>query len=138
MDRFDIPILIVSCVDARRPGVPSDRPAQQIDSGHRALAVRAATSAAAAFAAFTFAWIVVGIANTGDAFPQGPARILLPLPFAAPLVAAYLGWRGRSRRARILVGILALLSLAFWTLVRDGWWASELPPAPTLPNRPSP
>ena len=106
-----------------------------MDSGGTALAVRATTSAAAAFAALTLAWIVVGIANTGDAFPQGPAKILLPLPFAAPLLGAYFGWRRRSRWSLIAIGILAVLSLAFWTLVRDGWWASELPPAAASPNR---
>ena len=100
--------------------------------------VRAATSAAAAFVALTLAWIVVGVANTGDAFPQGPAKTLLPLPFAAPLLGGYFGWRRRSRWALIAIGILAALSLAFWILVRDGWWASELPPAATSPNRPSP
>ena len=91
-------------------------------------AVRAATAAAAAFCAFTLAWIIVGLANTGDAFPQGNARVLLPLPLVAPFLAAYLGWRYASRRALVVVCILALPLLGFWTLARDGWWASELPP----------
>jgi hypothetical protein len=109
-----------------------------MDTGRPALVVRAATSAAAAFAALTLAWIVVGIANTGDAFPQGPAKILLPLPFAAAPLGAYLGWRRRSRWALVVIGFLAVLSLAFWMFVRDGWWASELPPANSSPNRPPP
>jgi hypothetical protein len=114
--------------------IPEQQPAHSNRTEGSARAVRAATAAAAAFSAVTVAWIIVGLSNTGDAFPQGLARTLLPLPFVAPFPAAYLGWRYASRRALVIVCILAVPSIAFWTLARDGWWASELPPVGLTPR----
>ena len=39
---------------------------------------RSLLAAAGTFAGFTLAWVAVGLGNSGDAFPQGAARQLLP------------------------------------------------------------
>ena len=92
---------------------------------------RLARASLAAFAAFTAAWIVVGLSNHGDAFPQGPAVWLQPLALIAPAGAGWVVWkRGPSRGLWIGLGLAALMALAFWVLVRDGWWAVGPPPRP--------
>jgi cytochrome bd-type quinol oxidase subunit 2 len=79
---------------------------------------------AAVFAAFTGCWIVVGVANNGDAFPQGMAVPMLPFVVVGP---ALVGWRLRRsdpKRYRGLVIVTTLLAVAFWLLVPSGgWWA---------------
>jgi peptidoglycan/LPS O-acetylase OafA/YrhL len=93
---------------------------------------RLAAAALAAFVAFTAAWIAVGLANHGDAFPQGPAVYLQPLALIAPATAGWLAWRRRpSRGLWTGLAIGAALALSFWLLVRDGWWAVGPPPIPS-------
>ena len=88
--------------------------------------------AAAAFAAFTGAWAVVGLANSGDAFPQGLAVPMLPLLALSPVVVAWRLRRTDSKLGRLLVVAITLLAIAFWLLVPNGWWAVA-PPAPPAP-----
>ena len=78
---------------------------------------------AAIFAAFTGAWFVVGLANSGDAFPQGLALPMLPLLALSPAVTAWRLRKTDSTRAKIVAAATASLALLFWILVPDGWWA---------------
>ena len=79
--------------------------------------------AASGFAAFTAAWIVVGVANNGDAFPQGLAVPLLPLLALGPAFTVRQLRRNDSKRRRIFGLIAASAAVAFWVLVPNGWWA---------------
>ncbi|MFZ5896115.1 MAG: hypothetical protein ACOY0T_33975 [Myxococcota bacterium] len=96
---------------------------------YRIVPARAFTAAAAAFAAFTGVWLLLGLANNGDAFPQGLAVPLLPLLLIAPALAGYFAWRRETRGLRVALSLLSLLAAVFWLLVPDGWWAVG-PPAP--------
>jgi hypothetical protein len=82
---------------------------------------------AASFVAFTLAWIIVCLFNNGDAFPQGAAVWLLPLPMLTPILA----WRAVVHRSsRVLwftIGLLAVACGSFWVFAPNGWWAT--PPA---------
>ncbi|MDC0721798.1 hypothetical protein [Nannocystis bainbridge] len=91
---------------------------------------RSLLAAAGTFAGFTLAWIAVGLGNSGDAFPQGAARQLLPLLLVGPGLGAFAGLRASSRLAVITLLALTLLSASFWLLVPDGWWAVGAPPMP--------
>jgi FtsH-binding integral membrane protein len=79
--------------------------------------------AAAAFAAFTLAWVVVAFVNNGDAFPQGLAVPMLPLLGLSPVAVAWSLRRNDSKLGRVLVAAATLLAVAFWLLVPNGWWA---------------
>ncbi len=87
-------------------------------------------ASAGAFAGFTLAWIVVCLGNSGDAFPQGPARVMLPLLLVGPSLGALAGSRARSRLAVGTLLALTVLSASFWALAFDGWWAVGPPPMP--------
>ena len=91
---------------------------------------RSLLASAGAFAGFTLAWISVCLGNTGDAFPQGPARMMLPLLLVGPGLGALAGSRANSRLAVVTVLALTAVSLSFWALVPDGWWAVGAPPMP--------
>ncbi len=94
------------------------------------LPLRVALSLAGAFAGGTFAWLVLGLVNTGDAFPQGPAKwLFLPLLVVGVGGGGYGGMRVRARQGVVAVIVLVLLALAFWVFAADGWWAVG-PPAP--------
>lgn len=103
--------------------------------GVSATTLRAACAAGAGFVAFTAVWIGLGILNTGDAFPQGPARVWMPMIVVGPLAAAWMGWRRAGRRFGVAVAVLAVLAVAWWVLVPDGWWAVG-PPMPGTPGLP--
>lgn len=91
---------------------------------------RSLLASAGAFAGFTIAWIAVCLGNTGDAFPQGPAQGMLPLLLVGPGLGALAGSRASSRLAVATLLALMALSLSFWALVPDGWWAVGAPPMP--------
>lgn len=82
------------------------------------------------FVGFTFAWIAVGLANTGDAFPQGPARTMMPLLLVGPVLGGLGGARVRSRPAVVVLSVFAALAMTFWMLAPANWWASGPPPMP--------
>jgi hypothetical protein len=83
-----------------------------------------------AFAGFTFAWIAVCLGNRGDAFPQGPAQVMLPLLLVGPLLGGLAGKRASSRLAVIVLLALSVLAASFWALAPSGWWAVGAPPMP--------
>lgn len=87
-------------------------------------------ASAGAFAGFTLAWIVICLGNSGDAFPQGPARVMLPLLLVGPSLGALAGSRASSRLAVVTLLALAVLAASFWALVPNGWWAVGAPPMP--------
>lgn len=84
---------------------------------------RALVAMLAAFLAFTAVWVLLGLLNTGDAFPQGPARRLQGLILVAPPVAGWAGWRWGGRRLAAALGLLLLPAAWFWAFAPDGWWA---------------
>jgi hypothetical protein len=87
-------------------------------------------ASAGAFAGFTFMWIAVCLGNTGDAFPQGPARVMLPLLLVTPVLGAIAGRRANSRLAIAVILTLTVLAASFWLFAPSGWWAVAPPPMP--------
>ena len=86
----------------------------------------------------TLAWIVWGVTTPGDYFANGAVlSVGLSVVFAG-IIGVILGWRAKGHIARTAILALAILSTAFWCLVRDSWWA-KAPPMPTefvsSPNR---
>lgn len=92
------------------------------------LRVRLASALLTSGVLFTFTWIFIGLNNSGDAFPQGNARLLLPLIAVLPPIGAWLGYRRASRRWITAGLVLAAPALAFWLLASPSWWAVGPPP----------
>ncbi|WAS91399.1 hypothetical protein [Nannocystis punicea] len=87
-------------------------------------------ASAGAFAGFTFAWILVGLFNRGDAFPQGPAVTMLPLLLVGPVLGVLAGRRASSQLAVVTILAFSVLAAVFWARAPAGWWASGPPPMP--------
>jgi hypothetical protein len=109
--------------------LPSAAPARTIhaveqrDRPPPSTAIDRWTTAAGVGAGFTLAWVVLGLTNSGDAFPQGLAKRLLPIVVIVPGVVGWTVHRTQSKPLRAVIIAAAVLSLAFWVFVRDGWWA---------------
>ncbi len=98
-----------------------------MNDASRSLLTRVATGLVAAYVGFTASWITLCLLNTGDAFPQGPARVLLPILGVVPILSAWIAIRLAGRTTRTVLIAAALLAAAFWGFVPDGWWAVEPP-----------
>lgn len=77
----------------------------------------------AAFSAFTVVWVVWAFLTPGDYFANG-SSLLLPSLGIGSLVGAVTGWRTRSKKLRVAIVSLGLLAIGYFTLARDGWWAT--------------
>jgi hypothetical protein len=91
----------------------------------RATGTRVLFALLGAFIAVTLVWLVWGLTIPGDYFDAGNPVGWGAIAFGAA-GGATLGWRMRSRAARVAFGVAGLASLLFWVAVPDGWWA--LPP----------
>lgn len=93
-----------------------------------AWAARGVRGALGAFALATPTWIAWGIFTPGDFFANGSPLVTVTL-LAAGMGGTLLGWTAVSRWSRGALLVLAALSLAFWALAPNGWWARR-PPQP--------
>ena len=79
------------------------------------------------FSGVTLVWVCWAAATPGDFFGNG-SRLLLPSLAAAAVTGGALGRTLASRFPRLLL-LAALVSVAYWAIVPDGWWAKPPPGA---------
>ncbi|MBK9516174.1 MAG: hypothetical protein IPO09_02250 [Anaeromyxobacter sp.] len=77
------------------------------------------------FSGVTLAWVSWAAATPGDFFGNG-SRLLLPSLAAAAIIGGALGRTLAPRLPRVLV-LAAMVSIAYWAIVPDGWWAKPPP-----------
>ena len=99
-------------------------------TGWRIKRVKAVMAPSAGYFMATLAWIIWGVTTPGDYLGDGAGlSVGISVAFAG-IIGIVLGWRAKGHIARAAILTLAILSTAFWCLVRDGWWA-KAPPTPT-------
>jgi hypothetical protein len=75
----------------------------------------------------TLAWLTWAFATPGDSFGNG-SSLLLPSLTTAGVIGGAFGSRLAPRLPRVLL-LSALVSLAYWALAPEGWWARPPPGA---------
>ena len=79
-----------------------------------------------AFALGTLCWVLWGLITPGDYFANGSP--MFPFSFViSVMIGLTLGYSVRSRAFRYFFVGLAVLALAFWLFVPEGWWAKGPP-----------
>jgi hypothetical protein len=79
----------------------------------------------AAFTGLTVGWIVSALLVPGDYFNPFEPRPIICVGVAG-LLGACAGFRVRRRWPHVLLAIGVGLSVAFWALAPDGWWAKRM------------
>ena len=78
-----------------------------------------------AFAGLTVGWITAALLVPGDYFNPLEPRSIVCVGVAG-LLGTYAGFRVQRRGPHVLLAIGVGLSVAFWALAPDGWWAARL------------
>jgi len=75
-----------------------------------------------AFSLGTGCWAFWGCMTPGDLFANG-SPLVFPSLLVAVLIGLVAGYKLQAKLFCAAVWFALLLSLAFWLLVPDGWWA---------------